>query len=62
VVDVLDAADFFGTGLYDAGNYNTPPGTETIAAVPEPSTWLMTLASFSAVGWLTSARRRSLHG
>jgi len=62
VVDVLDAADFFGTGLYDAGNYNTPPGTESIAAVPEPSTWLMTLASLSTVGWLASAQRRALHG
>ena len=62
VVDVLDAADFFGTGLYDAGNYNTPPGTESIAAVPEPSTWLMTLAGFSTVGWLASARRRARRG
>ena len=62
VVDVLDAADFFGTGLYDAGNYNTPPGTESIAAVPEPSTWLMTLAGISTVGWLASARRRARRG
>jgi len=62
VVDILDALDFFNTGLYDAGNYNTPPGTESIAAVPEPSTWLMTLAGFSTVGWLASARRRALRG
>jgi len=38
VVDILDALDFFNTGLYDAGNYNTPPGSAGgIAAVPEPS-------------------------
>ena len=34
-VDILDVAEFFATGLYDAGSYNAPAGT--IAAVPEPS-------------------------
>jgi hypothetical protein len=38
-VDILDAADFFATGLYDAGNYNTAPGLSGgVAAVPEPAT------------------------
>jgi hypothetical protein len=46
VVDVLDAADFFGTGLYDAGNYNTGAGSAgSVAAVPEPSS-----LAFMAIG------------
>jgi autotransporter-associated beta strand protein len=63
VVDVLDASDFFNTGLYDSGNYNTPAGAAgSITAVPEPSAWLMTFVSLGTVGWLASARRRSLRG
>jgi len=63
VVDVLDASEFFGTGLYDTGNYNTPAGIAgAVAAVPEPSTWLMTLVSLGTVGWLASARRRFPRG
>ena len=27
-------------------------------AVPEPSTWAMTLAGFAGLGWLTRMRRR----
>jgi hypothetical protein len=62
-VDVLDASEFFGTGLYDTGNYNTPAGAAgSITAVPEPSTWLMTLATLGTVGWLASARRRFSRG
>jgi hypothetical protein len=56
VVDVLDAADFFGTGLYDAGSYNPPAGSAgAIAAVPEPSA-----VSLAAVfgGWLVVRRWR----
>ena len=30
------------------------------AAVPEPSTWAMTLAGFAGLGWLASRRRRKL--
>jgi autotransporter-associated beta strand protein len=41
VVDVLDAADFITTGLYNAGVYNPPPDSlGSVAAVPEPSSWL----------------------
>ncbi len=29
-------------------------------AVPEPSTWAMTLAGFAGLGWLTRMRRRKL--
>jgi fibronectin-binding autotransporter adhesin len=63
VVDVLDAADFFNTGLYDTGSYNPPAGAAgSVAAVPEPSTWLMTLVSLGTIGLLPSARRHSLRG
>jgi len=39
-VDILDASDFFGTNLYDTGNYSTAPGIVSggVAAVPEPGT------------------------
>jgi len=53
-LDIQDAADFFGTGLYDTGNYNVPPGALGIAAVPEPSTGLAAAAALAA-GYL---RRR----
>ena len=57
VVDILDAADFFSTGLFDAGNYNTPPGAAgNVAAVPEPSTWVVFSAGLVALGVY---RRRS---
>ena len=32
----------------------------TTPAVPEPSTWAMTLAGFAGLGWLTRMRRRKL--
>ncbi len=35
LVDVLDAADFTSTGLFDAGAYDQPGGP--LAAVPEPA-------------------------
>jgi hypothetical protein len=57
VVDVLDAADFFGTGLYDAGNYNTPPGTESIAAVPEPAVWTAVMTGLAALAMASSRHR-----
>jgi hypothetical protein len=42
-VDILDAADFLSTGLFDAGPYN-PTASGSIAAVPEPSAWAMATA------------------
>ena len=58
VVDVLDASDFLSTGLFDAGNYNTPPGAAgNVAAVPEPSTWVVFSAGLVALG--VYRRRRS---
>jgi hypothetical protein len=48
-VDILDAADFFATGLYDAGNYNTAPAAVGgVAAVPEP-------AGLGAIGLVAAA-------
>jgi hypothetical protein len=36
-VDILDAADFLTTGLYNTGAYNPPAGAAgVVAAVPEP--------------------------
>jgi hypothetical protein len=49
IVDILDAADFFATGLYDAGNYNTAPAAVGgVAAVPEP-------AGLGAIGLVAAA-------
>ena len=31
---------------------------ELLKAVPEPSTWAMTLAGFAGLGWLARMRRR----
>jgi hypothetical protein len=52
-VDIQDAADFFGTGLYDTGNYNTPAGEAgSVAAVPEPAGLVMLIvATLAAAGW-----------
>ena len=37
VVDILDAADFLTTGLYNTGAYNPPAGAAgVVAAGPEP--------------------------
>jgi hypothetical protein len=59
VVDVLDAADFFGTGLYDAGSYNPPPGTAgAIAAVPEPSTFALLAGALAAAAGIAFRSRR----
>jgi autotransporter-associated beta strand protein len=53
VVDVLDAADFITTGLYNQGGYNQSalPGT-TVAAVPEPSAWLLVAAGVGCLALL----------
>jgi hypothetical protein len=37
---------------------NSGNGFVSIAIVPEPSTWAMTLAGFAGLGWLAGARRR----
>ena len=38
LVDILDAADLFSTGLFNAGVYNQPASAfGTVAPVPEPS-------------------------
>jgi len=58
VVDILDALDFFNTGLYDAGNYNSPPGASGIAAVPEPST--ATLTALAVAGWVAIGQARRM--
>ena len=68
-VDVVDALNFvtlgkFDTGLYDAGNYNTPPGASGIAAVPEPSAATLTalaVAGWAAIGYRNQARRACRH-
>jgi PEP-CTERM motif-containing protein len=68
-VDVSDFSDFAGggsnafqlvavvdTGL--AGNFNgSATVTETILAVPEPSTWAMVLIGFAIVGFAAQSRR-----
>ena len=38
----------------------TPPGSQNVAAVPEPSTWLMMLAGFGALGAILRRNRRAL--
>jgi autotransporter-associated beta strand protein len=57
LVDILDAASFLSSGLLDAGSYNPPAGS--IAAVPEPSTWVMGLAGIACGGWQMFRRRRA---
>ena len=54
-------ANLFTNQILTAG-VNSGDGSITIdvllAAVPEPSTWAMTLAGFAGLGWLTRMRRR----
>ena len=49
VVDILDAASFLSNGLFDAGPYNAASGQDAVAAVPEPSAWLLLAAAGMAV-------------
>jgi hypothetical protein len=56
-VDIQDAAEFFGTGLYDTGSYNPPPGLAGgVAAVPEPAS-LAILAGAALAGTCAAFRR-----
>jgi PEP-CTERM motif len=41
---------------YKASDLTFP---ELLKAVPEPSTWAMTLAGFAGLGWLASRRKTS---
>jgi autotransporter-associated beta strand protein len=60
VVDVLDAADFITTGLYNQGSYNASPGAAGgVAAVPEPSAWLLACGACAACLALRRHRPRS---
>jgi hypothetical protein len=49
---------------YNGGSYtlgsNERPGEFSIATVPEPSTWVMTLLGFAAAAWTASPTRRRL--
>jgi hypothetical protein len=54
-VDILDAADFFATSLYDAGSYNSASGA--IAAVPEPS--MLGLIGIGVAGLMAMRRKRA---
>jgi len=61
VVDVLDASEFFGTGLYDTGNYNAPPGVSSgIAAVPEPTLGLASVAVLACAAMARRIRRQQV--
>ena len=54
------AASLFTSQVLTAG-VNGGDGSidiELLKAVPEPSTWAMTLAGFAGLGWLTHMRRR----
>jgi autotransporter-associated beta strand protein len=56
VVDILDIAGFVSTGAFNAGPYSVVP-SPTIAAVPEPAPYALTLAGLVGGWWLTARRR-----
>jgi len=59
VYDDLDNALYVSTGLFDAGTYNASPNASgSIAAVPEPSTWVMRLAGIACGGYSMFRRRK----
>jgi hypothetical protein len=47
-----------GPGLYFDVTIGAGGLTVTTTAIPEPSTWAMTLAGFAGLGWLAHMRRR----
>ncbi|MEI6636614.1 MAG: PEP-CTERM sorting domain-containing protein, partial [Planctomycetota bacterium] len=62
LVNVLDAADFLTTGLYDQGSYNLPPDSVvaagSVAVVPEPSSIAIAVGGvIAALGWNRRRRR-----
>jgi hypothetical protein len=57
LVDILDALDFFNTGLYDAGNYNAASGS--IAVVPEPSVLGLVGIGAGVAGLMAMSRKRA---
>jgi len=56
MVDILDAAGFLSTALFDAGGYNDP-SPAAVAAVPEPSAGMMVGAA-GLTAWIVAKRRR----
>jgi MYXO-CTERM domain-containing protein len=52
-VDILDAADFFATGLYDAGGYNAPA---SLIPVPEPSAGVWWALGLAVGAWVIRRR------
>jgi PEP-CTERM motif len=48
--------DLTAGGALDGGDGSID--IELLKAVPEPSTWAMTVAGFAGLGWLASRRRR----
>lgn len=50
LADILDIAGFMSSGLFDADGYNVVP--TSIAAVPEPAPWTLTLAGLACGGWV----------
>jgi hypothetical protein len=53
LVDVLDAADFIATGLFDAGGYHAPAAA-SVAAVPEPVPAATLVIATAVVGWASA--------
>jgi hypothetical protein len=58
LLDMLDVAALMSTDLFDAGIYNAAQAS-AVAAVPEPSTWAMALASIACGGYSLFRRRHA---
>jgi autotransporter-associated beta strand protein len=61
LIDILDVAEFLGTGQFDAGSYlpgAASSSAPSITAVPEPSMCAFVVAGLACGGWCF-ARRRS---
>jgi hypothetical protein len=52
LVDILDAAEFLSTGLFDAGDYRGGAGLAEPVPVPEPAAGGL----IAAIGMLAAAR------
>jgi hypothetical protein len=55
LVDILDAAEFMATGLFDVGDYRGGAGLTTPVPVPVPEPAACGLTA--AIGMLVAARR-----